>query len=130
MGETLRYRGYEGTIEASVEDGVLHGRVLFIKDVVSYEGKTIEELRRDFEGALEDYLAVCEQRGIEPDKPFKGAFNARVSPDLHKEAAVYAARSNRTINDVVREALAEYLARTNPARPRKAGAQRRPRRGV
>lgn len=109
MAQTLRYKGYEGSIDVSAEDDVLHGQVLFINDVVSYEGETIPELRQSFESAVDDYLELCEKTGTEADKPFKGTFNVRVTPALHRDAAVRAKREGCSLNDIVCRALDAYL---------------------
>lgn len=71
MSDTLKYKGYEGSVEYSEEDNILHGRVLFIRDLISYEGSSLEELKSDFRGAIDDYLTGCEDMGIDPDKPVK-----------------------------------------------------------
>jgi len=112
---TLRYRGYEGSVEVSLDDGVLHGRVLFVNDLVSYEGATVPELEVSFREAVDAYLELCTDKGTEPDRPFKGAFNVRVSPTLHREIALRAAREGRSLNEVVKAALASYLDPTQYA---------------
>ena len=102
---TLRYRGYEGSVAVSLDDRVLHGRVLFVNDLVSYEGATVPELEASFREAVDAYLELCTDKGTEPDRPFKGAFNVRVSPTLHRGIALRAAREGRSLNEVVKAAL-------------------------
>ena len=82
----LKYKGYEGTIETSIEDDILFGTIAFINDTVTYEAETITKLKEEFHSAVDHYLKLCEKVGKEPDKPFKGIFNVRISPELHKEA--------------------------------------------
>ncbi|MEM5789704.1 MAG: type II toxin-antitoxin system HicB family antitoxin [Syntrophobacteraceae bacterium] len=110
----LRYKGFSGSVKASIEDGRLHGRVLFIDDLVTYEGETITQLKAEFESAVDDYLSTCRQLGREPNKPFSGTFNVRIGPELHQKVARHAAFSGTTINDVVKKAVAECLKDPEP----------------
>lgn len=110
MNNTLRYRGYVGSIEFSEEDNLLFGKVLGIRSLILYEGRTCDELLADFHGAVDDYLAMCEAEGIEPDVPYKGSFNVRISPSLHERLARYAIGSGRSLNSCVQEALERFVA--------------------
>lgn len=109
MNNQLKHNGYIGSIEASLEDNCLFGKVLFIKALVSYEGKTVAELDKAFREAVDDYLATCQTLGHAPEKPCKGSFNVRVGHDLHLAAALEATRKNVTLNDLTRQALNEFL---------------------
>ena len=97
----LEYKGYIGSIEVDFEENFLHGKLLHIRDLVTYEGSSPEELRQAFEESVDFYLEDCAETGVEPDKPFKGSFNIRVSPELHKELAMCARSLNRSLNDYV-----------------------------
>lgn len=110
MKDLLEYKGYYGTVEFSPEETVLFGRVLGIRSLVSYEAETIVQLKEDFEGAVEAYLLTCEQKGIPPEKTYRGSFNVRVSPELHKKLVVYAASEGRTLNATVEEAIRQYVS--------------------
>ena len=90
MNNTFEYRGYIGTIEFSEEDALFFGKVMGIRSLISYEGKNANELISDFHSAVDDYLAVCEAEGREPEKAYKGSFNIRISPELHKQLVVCA----------------------------------------
>jgi len=107
--EILKYKGYEGTAELDMTRNVCRGKVLFIKDLVTYESATPAELQEQFHSAVDDYLDTCQQLGRSPAKPFKGLFNVRVSPELHRAAALRAAEESITLNDVVVRALDGYL---------------------
>lgn len=109
MNNQLKHQGYIGSIEASLEDNCLYGKVLFIKALVSYEGKTVAELDAAFQEAVDDYLATCASLGQTPEKPCKGSFNVRVGHDLHLAAALAATRKKVTLNDLTRQALNEFL---------------------
>jgi predicted HicB family RNase H-like nuclease len=79
----LKYRGYDGSVLYSAEDRLLHGRILGIRDMVSFGGDGVESLEKNFKGAVDEYLAFCKAEGKTPDAPFKGSFNIRISQDLH-----------------------------------------------
>lgn len=106
----LKYKGYEGSIEYTLEDKILFGRVQGIKSILTYEGNTIPELENDFHDTIDEYLQVCEENGDKPEKPFKGKFNVRISPKLHQELANYAAAKHQSLNASVEEAIKKLLA--------------------
>jgi predicted HicB family RNase H-like nuclease len=110
MNITLKHKGYMGSIDVSPEDNCLHGKILFIRDIVTYEGQTVDELKQAFVEAVEDYLATCEELGRESQKPFSGSFNVRVGPELHKAAVEQAYRKDISLNELVKCALEENLA--------------------
>lgn len=105
----LEYKGYTGSIEFSPEDGILFGKVLGIKGLISYEGITGTELAQDFKQAIDDYLKTCKLSGIAPEKPFKGSFNIRISSELHEKAALLARSKKTSLNSLVAEAIRSRL---------------------
>ncbi|MCL2050320.1 MAG: type II toxin-antitoxin system HicB family antitoxin [Lachnospiraceae bacterium] len=109
MNNLLEHRGFYGTVEFSAADNILFGKALGINGLISYEGKSIEELKNDFILAIDDYLELCEEQGIAPEKIYKGKFNVRVSPELHKALVVYSASHGQTLNYTVEEALKKYV---------------------
>jgi predicted HicB family RNase H-like nuclease len=109
---TLSYKGYTGSIEVSLEDNCLHGRILFINDLISYEGNDVAALKKDFEEALDDYLAHCEQTGVPANKPLSGSFNIRVGEERHKKLAIEAINKRLSINELVIRALDSHFKRT------------------
>lgn len=109
MNNTIKYKNYIGSIEFSEEDNIFYGKVLGIKALISYEGATAQELKDDFHNAVDDYLTLCTQQNIEPERAYKGVFNVRISPALHKAAAVYAIANSTTLNSVVENALRQAL---------------------
>jgi predicted HicB family RNase H-like nuclease len=113
MSQTLRYKRYDGSVEYSAEDRLLHGRLLGIRDVIVYEGSDVDSLETNFRAAVNEYLAFCAEEGKTPDQPFKGSFNIRVGPDLHKQAALFAEEHNQKLNAVVSRALQEFLVQAN-----------------
>ncbi len=109
MSNTMEYKGYIGGVEFSEADGIFFGKVMGIRALISYEGTTAKELIDDFHGAVDDYLALCEETGVEPEKAYKGSFNVRVSPELHRQAVTYAAAHQMTLNSFVENAMRSSL---------------------
>ncbi len=109
MNNMLEYKGYYGTVELSVTDNVLFGKIIGINSLISYEGDGVQSLRDDFQGAVEDYLEMCAANGVEPEKAYKGSFNVRIAPELHKTLALYSASRGQTLNAVVEEAIKHFV---------------------
>jgi len=107
--KNLEYKGYTGSIEYSKEDNLLFGKVLGINGLISYEGKTGNELEADFKEAIDTYLADCKSDGVAPEKPFKGSFNVRISPVLHQKAALLAMEDKMSLNNFVTESIRERI---------------------
>lgn len=107
--DILKYKEYEGTAELDMARGVCRGKLLFIDDLVTYESTTPQGLQREFEAAVDDYLQTCAAIEKEPQRPFRGLFNVRVPPSIHRAAAVRAAYDNVALNEVVLRALDAYL---------------------
>ena len=110
MSNVLEYKGYYGTVEYSAADNVLFGKVIGVNSLISFEGNSVESLKEDFEGAVDDYLEMCAENCIEPEKAYRGSFNVRVSPELHKTLALYSASHGQTLNSTVEEAIKRYVA--------------------
>ena len=106
MSNLLAYKNYNGTVEYSKEDGCLFGKVTGIKSLLSYEGDSVRELEKD---VIDEYLRDCEEKGIEPEQPYKGTFNVRISPELHRIVAVYAMEHGKSLNAVVEEAIGNMV---------------------
>jgi len=105
MNDILQYKSYYASVHFSSVDEVFYGKILGINDLISFEGSSVRELKKSFREAVEDYLATCKQAGKSPDKTYKGTFNVRVSPDLHKDAATFAAVNNISLNDFIKTAI-------------------------
>ena len=86
MKNLLEYKGYYGKVEYSVEDQILFGKIEGIVDLVTFESKNADEIEKEFRDAVDDYLDFCHQVGKEPEKTYKGTFNVKIDPELHKEA--------------------------------------------
>lgn len=97
----LKYKGYVGSVDLSVDDGVLHGKLLYIGDLVTYEAENATGLVEAFHEAVDDYLTDCKAKGVSPDTPYKGSFNVRIKPELHRELAETARSRGRSLNEYI-----------------------------
>ena len=109
MKNTMEYKGYVGSVEFSETDEMFFGKILGIRALISYEGTNAKELVEDFHGAVDAYLEMCSEIGEEPEKAYKGSFNIRISPELHKKIAVYAMSQQVSINSLVERALQSFM---------------------
>jgi len=109
MSNMLNYKGYQGSVQFSEEDRVFHGKVEFIRSLISYEGTDVNGLEAAFHEAVDDYLELCEEQGTNPEQSFKGTFNVRTGADLHRKAALFAKKKGLNLNNVVIDALKKYL---------------------
>lgn len=106
----LEYKGYKGSVEYSKGDNCLYGKVQGLsKDLIAYEGQTLDELRKDFEAGVDSYLEGCKADGVEPAKPFSGKLNLRMSSELHSHVAAFVATTGTTINDFINRAIRNEL---------------------
>lgn len=101
----LTYKGYTGQVEYDDEAGIFHGEVLDLRDVITFQGKTVEEIEQAFRESVDDYLSFCEELGEEPDKPFSGRLMLRLPPGLHRKAYVRAKREGKSLNQWIAEKL-------------------------
>ena len=106
---TLKYKGYIGSVAYSETNKVFFGKLEGIDDLVNYEGESVQELTSAFHEAVEDYLIFCEEHNCKPEKSYSGAFNVRVAPSLHRDIANLAAEAGVSINAFVKRALAEAV---------------------
>ena len=109
MNKVMEYKGYHARIEFDVEDCTLHGKIEGINDLVTFESRNPLSIRKEFEKAVDDYLEFCKEVGKEPDKEYKGTFNVRIQPELHKRLALVALMNGETLNASVEKAIREYV---------------------
>ncbi len=101
MKDMMKHKGYYGSVNYSDEDRIFYGKMEFIRALVSYEGTDVESLRKAFMEAVDDYLNTCPA----PEKPFKGSFNIRISPELHQRIAANAMSKGLTLNKYIATVL-------------------------
>ena len=110
MRHVLEYKGYYTKVEYSIEDKLLHGKIEGINDLVNFECSSADQVEEKFHEAVDDYLIFCQDIGAEPDKCYKGSFNVRLSPELHRRIAVAAAVQGMSLNQFVANAMERSLA--------------------
>ncbi len=106
----MEYKNYIGEVMYDSEAHLFHGEVINTRDVITFQGKTVDELETAFRESIDEYLEWCAEDGIAPDKPYSGRFNIRIPPELHKDIAITAKRKKISINKFVEQAVRDELA--------------------
>jgi predicted HicB family RNase H-like nuclease len=107
----IEYKGYIGHVEFDDEAEIFHGEVINTRDVITFQGKTVDEIKQAFRDSVEDYLDYCAKLGQSPEKPFTGKFMLRIPPDLHRKIYVAAKESGESINAWIKEQLTHSVER-------------------
>ena len=105
----MTYKGYVGQVEFDDEANVFHGEVINTRDVITFQGESVNELRQAFTDSVDDYLAFCTERGEKPEKPYSGKLIVRMSPDLHRQAVHEAVKSSESLNQWVNQAISDKI---------------------
>lgn len=113
---TMTYKGYLGSVAYSEKDQLFFGKVEGINGLVNFEGESVKELTDAFHEAVDDYLAYCEEEGIEPEKRYTGILNVRLTPAIHRQIAILAKKAGLTLNGYIKRTL-EEKAKTEMATP-------------
>jgi predicted HicB family RNase H-like nuclease len=116
MKDFLLYKDYIGSVHFNADDELFYGKIEGIDDLVSFEGSTVAELKSAFEEAVEDYIKICKENGKNNEKSYKGSFNVRIPPDVHKKAKRLAIMKGISLNQFVQKAVENEVEResTNP----------------
>jgi len=109
MTDKIKYKEFIGTVHFSSADDVFFGKIEGINDLVTFEGETVNKLKRAFKDAVEDYLELCDVAGKEVFKSFKGSFNVRLNPELHSKLFENATLEGKTLNQYIKEAIIDKL---------------------
>lgn len=109
MKNVFEYKGYSTRIEFDAESMLLHGKIEGINDLVTFESSDANQIENEFHSAVNDYLAFCSEVGKSPEKEYRGLFNVRIKPALHKRLATEAFKNNVTLNTIVEQALRLYI---------------------
>jgi predicted HicB family RNase H-like nuclease len=107
----MEYQGYIGHVEFDDEAEIFHGEVINTRDVITFQGKSVDEIKLAFRDSVEDYLEYCAKLGQQPEKPFTGKFMLRIPPDLHRKIFVAAKQSGESINAWIKEQLTHSVER-------------------
>jgi predicted HicB family RNase H-like nuclease len=101
----MNHSGYTARIEFDERDNIFVGRILGLRSIISFHGKTVSELRREFVAAIKDYLQDCSEQGVDPEKPASGKLLLRVPPEVHSRALIAAQAKGKSLNQWATEAL-------------------------
>lgn len=105
----LEYKGYHGKVEFVEEAGLFHGEVVDLRDVITFQGKSVDELELAFRESIDDYLDFCQQRNEEPDRPFTGRFMLRLPSDVHRKVYLGAKKDGKSLNEYITEKLTDAI---------------------
>lgn len=108
---TLKYKGYTGTVAFDPDAKLFHGHVIDLNDVITFQSQDATKLEEEFHISVDTYLEFCEELGDEPAKPYSGKFNVRISPELHRLASVKAVRKDMSLNTFVAYAIEAAVAK-------------------
>ena len=109
MKDFMHYKGYYGSVHFDDEELVFHGKIEFIRALVTYEATDAHGLRKAFEESINDYLDICRHQKIKPELPFKGSLNVRLGPELHRRVALAAEQNHSTINKFIVQTLDQAM---------------------
>lgn len=106
----MEYKGYIGIVNYDSDAKIFHGDVINTRDVITFQGTSVKEIDKAFKDSIDDYTKWCREEGVEPEKPYSGKFNLRISPELHREIAIASSKMNVSLNKFVEKALLDELA--------------------
>jgi predicted HicB family RNase H-like nuclease len=109
MKDVLKYKEFMGSVHYSAEDDVFFGKLIGVDDLITFEGESIQELKDAFKEAVDDYVELCESVGKSPQKSYKGTFNVRIQPNLHRQAAHRSIELGLSLNQFVEQAISDKL---------------------
>ncbi len=109
MSQLLEYKGYHTAMKYDAEDDILVGRLIGITDIVAFHAKDIEAFKMNFYRAVDEYVEYCKEVGKQPEKEYKGTFNVRITPALHKQLVLKAESEGNTLNAAVAQAITQYV---------------------
>ena len=109
--ETIKYKGFIGSVEINDEDDTLYGKVLGLEKstLITYEGVTVAGLKADFKEGVDDYIEYCKENNLPLHKSYSGTFNVRLSPQLHAKIAQLAEQTGVSINAFVKDTLSKAV---------------------
>ena len=109
MKNTLKYKGFIGSVSFEDEDNILFGKIEGINDLIMFEGESVTEIKQMFREAVDEYIESCKHFNKPLLKSFKGSFNVRVKPDLHQQAAMLAKMQGISLNQLVQKAIEKEI---------------------
>jgi predicted HicB family RNase H-like nuclease len=114
MKDVITYKGFIGSVHFASEDRVFYGKVEGINDLISFEGKTVDELEEGFKYMVDEHIKDCKKNHLPLEKSYKGNLNIRLAPELHKKAVRHAALKGISLNQYINEAIRKELHASEP----------------
>ena len=111
MKDILQYKDFIGSVHFNADDEIFFGKIEGIDDLVSFEGNTVSELKKAFEEAVNDYVIICKENGKKIEKSYKGSFNVRITPEIHKKAKLLSVMQGISLNQFIQKAVEEEVLR-------------------
>ena len=108
----MEYKGYYAKVEFDDDADIFHGEVVNLRDVITFEGETVQQLKQAFQDSVDDYLEFCAKSGENPEKPYSGKFVVRIEPELHKNVTVEVRRAGLSLNAWVADTISKALSGT------------------
>ncbi len=105
----MQYKGYTGHVVFDDDAEIFHGEVINARDVITFQGKSVKEIKKEFKESIEDYLEFCKSRNESPDKPFSGKLSLRLAPEVHQQAYIAAKQEHKSLNSWIVETLLHKL---------------------
>ena len=106
----MNYKGFVGVVEYDDEARIFSGEVINTRSVITFQGTSVDEVEKEFRASIDDYLDWCREDGIEPEKPYSGKFNVRLSPVFHSQVAIAAKKLNMSLNSFVEKSLHDEIS--------------------
>ena len=105
----MEYKGFYGVVEYDEQMRLFHGEIVNTRDVITFQGESVDELEKALRESVDDYREWCAEEGVDPEKPYSGKFNLRLSPELHRELAIAAKKLDISINRFVEKAIEDEI---------------------
>ncbi len=109
----MEYKGYIGKVEYDSDARIFAGSVINTRTVITFQGRDVDELEREFRNSVDDYIQWCKEDGVAPERPYSGKFNVRMQPGLHRKAAITAKGLNMSLNSFVEKSVMDEVSRYN-----------------
>ena len=109
MKDLLLHEGFLGSVHFSPQDSCFFGKIEGIDDLVTFEGRSVDEIKKAFQEAVVDYKTLCVSLGKPMQKSYKGSFNVRISPELHKKAVQKSLMQGISLNQLVQTAIEDKI---------------------
>ena len=111
MKDILQYKDFIGSVHFNADDEIFFGRIEGVDDLISFEGNTVSELKQAFEEAVDDYVVLCKEHGKKIEKSYKGSFNVRIAPEIHKKAKMLSIMRGISLNQFIQKAVEQEVLR-------------------